>query len=141
MILNGVVEFGFQLVAIQKPVTSYFIDLLDVQAMRDYWNRLEPGVLVYDSVAYRSPTIFGRDTDASITWYAFKPDWKDLRNAPHPAALRAYGFSYAYIDDGYFNSLSPSIQQELSGGCVKLVKEYSGPTRTFRRLLDIRGCQ
>ncbi len=140
MVLGGVVEFGFQMIAIQKPVASTFITNLDVQAMRDYWNRLEPGALIFDSNVSRSPTIFGRKTDSSLTWYSYKPEWEALYSAPYPAALRAYGFSYAYIDQDYDQQLNPTIRQALYGGCVVMMKEYTNPDRSFRRLLDLRAC-
>lgn len=141
MVLGGVVEFGFQLVAIQAPTTTTFIGPLDVKAMRDYWNRLEPGALVFDANVYRAPTLFGRKTDSSQTWYALKPAWQALAASPDPAALHAYGFSYAYLDRAYVYGLPSVFQQKLSGSCVKLVKEYTSPDGDFRRLVDIRGCQ
>ncbi|HET8708251.1 MAG TPA: hypothetical protein VFM46_18235, partial [Pseudomonadales bacterium] len=141
MVLGGVVEFGFQMIAIQNPIPTTFISSLDVRAMHDYWNKLEPGALIFDQNVYRAPTLFGRKTDSSPSWYTLKPAWQALNGAPHPTALRAYGFSYVYYDQNFFRNLTPAIQQELTGGCVKLVKEYANEDGTFRRLLDIRGCQ
>jgi hypothetical protein len=141
LVFGGVVDFCFELLAIQRPLATTFITSLDVQAMHDYWDRLEPGALVFDSSIYRSPTLFARKTNAAPTWYVVKPEFKDLGRSPDPASLRAYGFSYAYIDRKYFATLQPEFQAKLSSPCVVLVKEYASSDGDFRRLLDLRNCR
>ncbi len=142
VMFGGVVLFGFELLAAVHPVRATFVDVLDARVEADYWNRLEPDALVFDSSSSRSATIFGRKTDAGITWYESKPAWEALVKAPNPANLRAAGFDYVYLDQAYWNKLGPTYQQALIGPCVKLVKEYDwdGPPSDFRRLLDIRQC-
>ena len=81
MVFGGIVDFGFELLAIQNPVASTFIKSLDVQAMHDYWNRLEPDALVFDADVFRAPTLFGRKTDASASWYNQKPEFASLVEA------------------------------------------------------------
>jgi hypothetical protein len=139
--MGGVVLFGVELPAMQKPVYSYFLTDLDVLIQRDYWNKLEKDALVFDTITARAPTIFGRATDSNITWYQSKPEWNKLNEAPRPADLRAYGFSYAYFDNKYWDSLPIDVQKSLQDPCVKVVEEVEDWKHDNRKLLDIRSCQ
>ncbi len=139
-VTGGLVMFGIELVAIQRPVYSYFITSLDARMTRAYWNRLDAGTIVFDPVPYRAPTVLGRPTDSNLTWDESKPAWIALRAAPDPVRLREAGFSYAYLDNGYWDKIPAQIQQKLSGGCVKAIGEVSDNQGNFRRLLDLRGC-
>lgn len=139
---GGVVLFGFELLSAPSPVRSTFVSVLDARAEADYWNRLEPGALIFDKSSSRPATIFGRATHAGITWYESKPEWEELVKAPDPARLRAAGYDYAYIDRAYWEKMDPQYRQLLEGECVRLVKEYEWERfpYDFRRLLDIRQC-
>ncbi len=139
-ITSGLVMFGIELIAIQRPVYSYFITSLDARMTSAYWNRLEPGTLVFDSDPSRAPTVLGRPTDSSFTWYQTKPEWETLRAAPDPSRLRAAGFRYIYLDNRYWDGIPTGIQQALSSACVKLVGEAGDELGNFRRLLDIGAC-
>ncbi len=142
VMFGGVVLFGFEMLAAVKPVRATFVDVLDARAEADYWNRLEPNALVFDDIASRPGTIFGRKTDSGITWYESKPAWEALVNAPIPADLHAAGFDYVYLDQAYWDSLGTKYQQLLQAPCVRLVKQYDweGPPSDFRKLLDIQSC-
>jgi hypothetical protein len=146
-IFGGVVLFGIELIAARKPVYSYFLSSMDVQMEKEYWNRLEPDALVFDPSPSRAPTVFGRFTDAYLTWMDPKPEWQELVAAPDPYQLQAAGFDYVYFDIRYWENLSPENQALLESPCVVLVKQVDG-TRSendlradFRRLLDIRACK
>ncbi len=145
--LSGLVLFGVQLVAIQKPVYSTFITPMDAKMSQEYWNKLEPAALVLDPVVYRAPTVFGRFTNSSPTWYVTSPTWQALIDAPDPRKIRAAGFDYMYFDSDYWNRLSPMQQSLFAAPCVKQVAQVNGIhsekdyTKDFRRLLDIRNCQ
>lgn len=140
LLLGGVVMAGSDLVAIQRPVYSYFLTPLDARMARAHWNRLEPGTLVFDSIPYRAPTIFGRPTDSNDTWYQSKPAWDALVQAPDPAKLRDAGFRYLYLDNQYWDGLTPQIQAALKQ-CGRVMDEADDPSGTFRRLIDLQGCQ
>ncbi len=139
-VFGGMVLFGVELIAAQKPVYSYFLTNLDVSAARDYWNRLEPGALVFDPVPVRAVTIFGRPTRSSSSWYSPLPDWEQLALAPTPASLRAAGFSYAYLDQAHWDELPAASQSALRSACVVEMGEYTDWTGDYRWLLDLRAC-
>ncbi|HEY9075410.1 MAG TPA: hypothetical protein VIO61_02625 [Anaerolineaceae bacterium] len=139
--LGGVVEFGLQLLAVPRPLTTTFIAPLDVQVMKDQWNTLEPDALIFDLSTSRAPTVFGRRTDSNLTWYEAKPEWEALAQKPSPQALKSYGFGYAYWDKKSFESLSPEMRQQWQTGCATLVKEWQDKRGTdARRLYSLQTC-
>lgn len=140
-VTGGLVMFSIELVAVQRPLYADFLTPLDARLTREYWNRLEEGALVFDSEPSRAPTVLGRPTNSNLTWYQVKPEWKMMFASPDPRRLRAAGFSYIYMDNGYWNGLTPELQQAYAGSCVKTVGEAEDNLGNFRRLLDIRGCQ
>jgi len=146
-LVSGIVMLGFEMIAIPKPVYSYFLTALDARVMRDYYDRLEPDALIFDPVPSRAPTILGRFTDSALSWYAAKPAWQALVANPDPFGLRAAGFDYALIDKPYWDSLSNVARASLQAACVRQVFEYEGLRnppedyhKDFRRLLDLRQC-
>jgi hypothetical protein len=145
--LSGLVLFGVQLIAIQKPVYATFITPMDAKMTQEYWNKLEPRALIFDPVVYRGPTVFGRFTDSSPSWYLKSPGWQALADAPDPSKIHAAGFDYMYFDSDYWNSLTPAEQGLFSASCVKQVAQVDGIhsekdfTKDFRRLLNIRNCK
>jgi hypothetical protein len=147
-LVSGIVMLAFEMVAIPKPVYSYYLYGLDVQVMRDYYDRLEPDALIFDPVQSRAPAILGRFTDSALSWYSAKPGWLALVAAPDPFALRAAGFDYALIDRPYWEGLSETARTSLQNACVRQVFDYQGLRnppddyhKDFRRLLDLRQCQ
>lgn len=139
-ILGGMVLFGNELPAIQTPIASTFISDLDVSMEQRFWNKLEPGALVFDPDPSRATTLFGRATDSNTTWYETKPEWDQLAAAPVPADLRSHGFSYVYLDQKYWDGLTPETQKSLRDSCVTVLHRTEDWTHDFRELLDIRKC-
>jgi hypothetical protein len=139
---GGITLFGFEVLSVAEPLRSTFVTDLDARLMDQYWNRLEPGALVFDPIAWRAPTLLARTTDSNITWYQSKPEWDALAKNPAPHALRAAGFDYVYLDKQFSDKFSPALQAEYADACVKMVGEARAKrTSDFRELLDIRGCQ
>ncbi len=144
--LGGVVLFAVQLAAVQKPVYATFITPMDARMSQDYWNRLDPGYWVLDPVVYRAPTVFGRFTNSSPSWYTRTDAWQALIDAPDPYRVRAQGFGYMYFDSDYWNGLSAAQQLALGAPCVHQIAQVDGIhsekdySKDFRRLLDIRSC-
>ncbi len=140
-VFGGAVMAGISLVAVQRPVYSYFVTPLDVRMAQAQWNRLEPGALVFDSNPFRAPALFGRHTDSNFTWYQSKPEWEALFEEPDPVHLRAGGFRYMYLDNRYLDSLPQVLQASLTGGCGQVVEQFEDNEGNFRRLIDLQNCQ
>ncbi len=146
-IFAGLVLFGTQLPAIQKPVYAPFLNQLDAQVAHEYWNKLEPGALVFDSYPPRTPVVFGRFTLAAQTWYLLTPEWFQLRDTLTPHLARLAGFDYIYMDAEYWSRLTDEQKDALRASCVKTLFEVQGvhsdddPAKDFRRLYDIRACE
>ncbi len=142
----GMVLFGVELIAAQRPRLPEYMQELDARVAKAYWDRLPPGTVVFDPIAPRAPTIFARPTDAYVDWRP-KEEWLALVANPDPYALRAAGFDFVYFGIEYWESLTPAQRVALEQPCVKPVDEWKGyrsPTdfrKDFRRLLDIRSCQ
>lgn len=138
--LGGMVMFGTALAAIQRPVYSYFITPLDARMTRAHWNQLEPGALVFDHNPSRATTILGRPTDSAFTWYAAKPQWEALKDAPDPVKLRTAGYRYLYMDEGYWDAIGPQYRQAIENTCAALLDEAADGSSHFRRLYDLEAC-
>jgi hypothetical protein len=144
---GGLVLLGIQLAAIQRPVLATFISTLDARMSQEYWNRLDAGEEVFDPVVFRAPTVFGRFTNSSPSWYTRFADWQALRDAPDPFKIRAAGFAYAYLDSDYWESMSPGRQAGFDAACVHQIAQVDGIhsekdyTKDFRRLVDVRDCK
>lgn len=138
---GGLVMFGIELIAVQRPVYSYLVTPLDVKMYEAHWNRLEPDALVFDLNASRGTTVLGRFTDSSYTWFHNKPLWEALAASPEPFTLRAAGFDYFYLDNLDWDGFSPEIQESLQAACVQQVDEYQDQDGNFRRLLNLQNCK
>ena len=139
VMLGGLAIFCLELPALQRPVVSYDLNGLDASMNAALWNRLERDALVFDPLSYRAPALLGRFTDSSTTWYASKPAWKALNQEPYPVRLRAAGYSYAYLDNLYFQGLPVVVQQAWGAGCVKQMGE-AVKGQNWRRLYEIKTC-
>jgi hypothetical protein len=145
--LGGLVLFGVQLPAIQTPTYATFITSMDAKMADQYWNALDPGDLVFDPLVFRAPTVFGRFTRSSPTWYTRSREWEALNQNPNPFDIRAAGFTYLYLDGGYWEELEDQLQRALQDPCVVQVAQVDGIRsksdyrKDFRRLLDIRACK
>ena len=145
--LGGLVLFGVQLLAIQRPVRATFITPMDAKMAQTYWNQLEPDAKILDPVVYRAPTVFGRFTVSSPTWYTSDPAWQALVASPDPRKIRAAGFEYMYFDRNYWDRLDSREQSLLSGSCVKQVAQVEGIrseqdySKDFRRLVNVESCK
>lgn len=145
--LGGLVLLGAQLSAIQEPIYATFITPMDAKMTQELWNRLPVGGWIFDPLVYRAPTVFGRFTDSSPSWYSRDANWQALDDAPDPFKLRAAGYSYAYFDGDYWNGLTSAQQLAFTASCVQQVAQVDGIhsdknyTKDFRRLLDIRACR
>jgi len=142
-LVSGLVLLSVQLLAVPRPVSSFFLNDLDTRAARDYWNQLPPDALVFDPSPSRAPILFGRFTNAAVDYFHSKPEWDLLAHGADPVKWRASGFTYAYLDRSYLVSLPPELAQKLHlEPCMHLLKVYVQTVpEDERRLYDISSCR
>ena len=146
-VFGGLMLFGVELIAAQKPVLPLAMQSMDIQIYNETWDRLEPDALIFDTLPARAVTLFGRYTDSNLTWYVPKESWIVLAQSPFPRDLRAAGFDYFYYTLENWETFPAEVQSALDDSCVKLVVETTGPRsdtdfrKSWRRLVDIRACK
>jgi hypothetical protein len=146
-LVGGLVIFGVELAAIQKPVMSTLVNNLDARMSKQFWNKLEPGTMVFDPAVYRAPTIFARPNNSSFTWYERKPEYIKLYEEADPYIFNNAGYSYVYFDEENWEQIGDKGQQRFSDSCVVILAEFTQPdprdlTKTeMRKLMDIRQCK
>jgi hypothetical protein len=144
-VFGGLVLFGIQMIAIPRPVYSYFLTDMDARFYESYWDRLTPpGAWVFDPNPSRAPTLFGRPTNALINWGVATPEWEALLARPDPYLLKAAGYDYIYTDKDYWKEHA----EELNISCVEILETiegskllYGGEVPDFRRLARISECE
>jgi sensor domain CHASE-containing protein len=124
-------------------VPAYFIEKIDIPMSSKYWNQLEPAAQVLDWKPERAVTLFGRISKVRSDIYVTLPEWQVLMADPTPQKAAQGGFSYIYMDDQWWDDLSPAQRETYQQPCVRLVDEvrYSKDGKDFRRLYDIQSCQ
>jgi hypothetical protein len=139
-VLGGIVIFAFQLPAMLVPQYTYFITDLDAGIAHDYWGSLPPDAQVFDPMASRSPTIFGRIPRAHASIYVPLPEWEALATDPDPAIIAQAGFDYIYLDKQWWNTLNETQQARLLQPCVDIMEDRTILGIDFRLLVDIHAC-
>jgi hypothetical protein len=139
-IFSGVVIFAVQLISIQAPQISYYIQGIDAQVAQQYWNRLEPGAQILSSNSSLTITIFGREVESNSEVFATLPEWDKLVKSPDPVVVAQAGFSYIYMDQGWWSRLTPDQQAALKNPCAKVIGDWTH-NNEFRQLIDIQACR
>jgi hypothetical protein len=140
-LLSGLVIFGLEMTAIQKPIQSTFLEPLDAKIMDHYWLQLDETYLVFDPIPYRSAVLFGKPTNAGLTWFDTKPTYDTMFNNPDPQLMQENGFGYVYSDRAYLKSLPNEVSKRFEHTCVKVLADYKDDFGGERILMDIRACQ
>jgi hypothetical protein len=139
-IFGGLVIFGLQMSAIQKPVLSTFIEPLDAKIMKEYWNKLDPTYMVFDPGRMRSAVIFGHASRIGPDWFTNYPEWIEIYNNPSPARMVKEGFGYLYADQGYIHSLPQIVLDGLNAVCATKLTDIADDFGGKRVLWDLRSC-
>jgi hypothetical protein len=140
-IYSGLVMLAVELIAIQLPQTTYYLQYRESNFSKPYWNKLEKGAQILDSKPERSVLLFGRASFAAEDVYARSPRWVALVANPDPAIVASEGYSYVYMDNGWWQKLSPELRAAYSQPCVKLVSEMDIGGGQNRRLYNIQSCK
>jgi hypothetical protein len=140
-IYSGLVMLAVELIAIPVPQTTYYLQYRESNFSKPYWNKLEKGAQILDSKPERSVLLFGRASFAAEDVYARSPRWVALVANPDPAIVASEGYSYVYMDNGWWQKLSPELRAAYSQPCVKLVSEMDIGGGQNRRLYNIQSCK
>jgi hypothetical protein len=136
----GLVMLAIEFVAIPITQTTYYLKFSESNISRAYWNRLEPGAQILDSIPERAILLFGRASFAANDVYKRPPEWTQLIADPDPVNIAANGYSYVYMDKNWWGNLSADIQTAFSLPCVQLVTQLNLPGNDFRNLYRVVDC-
>ena len=140
-ILGGVALFAVQIIAIAQPQLSYFIKSPDAAISSLFWDRLQSGAQIMDTVPYRAVTLFGRaGGKAYLDIFEPFPEYSALEEKRDPVAYANAGYSYFYMDKDTWQSFNPDQKKAFQQPCVKHLAEETSSDKDFRWLLDIRAC-
>ncbi len=139
-VFAGLVMLSVELIAIPAPQTTYYLKFREGDFSKQYWNRLEQNAQILDSYPERAVLLFGRASFAAEDVYQRSPAWEALIANPDPASVASAGYSYIYMDENWWQSLSPQIQAAYSQPCVQLVAEKKLPGNEDRKLYRVEAC-
>ena len=140
-VFAGLVMLSVELIAITTPQTTYYLKYQESDFSKPYWNRLEKDAQVLDSIPERAVLLFGRASYAAEDVYQRSPAWEALITKPDPTAVASAGYSYVYMDEKWWQSLSPQVQDAYSQPCVQLVAEKKLAGSLDRRLFNVESCR
>lgn len=138
-LLGGLVLFAVQLTGLPRPMAAYFVEPIDIPFSRAYWNRLPADAQVLDWQAERAVTLFGRISKVHADIYVLLPEWKTLMEAPTPRNAAQAGYDYIYMDEQWWQRLSPDQRAAYQQPCVAVLAEKENGA-FFRRLYDVHAC-
>ena len=145
-IFGGLALLAYQSTAIFAPQVATFISSMDSRMRQAYWDRLEPRLMVFDSLGIRGQTLFGRLSIDTIDGFPHS-EFLPYLTAPDPYRLRKLGFGYIYLDKRYWSRLSLNYQQALNSPCARVMNRMekmntaTGELLDFRVLIDITNCK
>ncbi len=139
--IGGMVYFLISSVAIQRPVLSYFIKLMDASVQNIYWDQLDENAMIFDFNPSRATTIFARPIKSSITWYEDLPEYSRYQKNPDPFLLKQAGFTHMYVSREDYKHLTQRSKYLLKNECIIWVYENEDWQGDFRWLLDISACE
>jgi hypothetical protein len=137
-IFAGMVMLGVELIAIPASQTTYYLQFKESDFR--LWDELEPEAQVLDSQPERAVLLFGRASYAAEDVYKRSPAWQELVANPNPAQVASAGYSYVYMDNRWWNRLSPQIQAAYAQPCVQALAEMIFSSDSFRKLLSVEAC-
>ncbi len=140
-IFAALVMLSVELIAIPETQTTYYLKFSESDFSLPYWNKLEKDAQILDSIPERSVLLFGRASFAAMDVYKRSPVWEALVASPDPTRVAAAGYSYVYMDDVWWQKLSPQVQAAYNQPCVKLVVEMKLAGSQDRRLFNLQACR
>jgi hypothetical protein len=139
--VGGMIYFLISSIAIQRPVLSYFINLMDASVQNIYWDQLDETAMVFDFNPPRSATIFARSLKSNQTWYEKLPEYNQLTRNPDPILLNKSGYTHIYLSREDYRHISARSKYLLEKPCVEMIYQNEDWQGDFRWLLDISACK
>lgn len=140
-VLAGLVIIGPLLTATSRPMLSNDIAVVDAAMTRRFWGRLEPKALVLDSGGWRAVAITGLLTRSAVDVTSDLAAWRDLVSSPGAGRVARQGYSYVYVDQHWWDSMSEADRASYADPCsVLLGEEVDNSANGLRRLYDVRSC-
>lgn len=136
----GLVMLAVELITIPAPQTTYYLKYKESDFARAYWNGLEKDAQILDSHPERAVLLFGRASFAATDVYKRSPTWEELIANPDPVKVASDGYSYVYMDEIWWQKLSPQIRAAYNQPCVLLVAQMKLKGSEFRDLYDVEAC-
>jgi hypothetical protein len=140
-VLAGVVMLAVEFIAIPAVQTTYYLQYKESNFSKPYWDKLEKDAQILDSIPERAVLLFGRASYAAEDVYQRSPGWENLVANPDPVTVAEAGYSYVYMDNIWWQSLSPQIQDTYNLPCVKLVAEMKLAGSQDRKLFSVKACK
>jgi hypothetical protein len=137
---GGIVILAVMAVAIPAPQNSYYLSIEDGKMVHYYWDKLEPGAQILDSIPEQAITVFGRASHARPWFFDTFADYRALVANPDPFEAARAGYSYIYMTNRWWSSLSPAQQQAFDNDCVHMMVTGDEQLDHLRWLYDIRQC-
>jgi len=144
MVFGGVVISGTALTAATQVVLPDPMTELDARVAAKYWDALPKGSQIFDPAEWRATALTGRLTRATVPsdLRSLSPEWQALRADPTVEKMLASGYPFVYIDEKWWETLSPESRASLASPCVRVLAEYMEDERGwFRRLIDLSSCK
>jgi len=144
MVFGGVVISGTALTAATQVVLPDPMTELDARVAAKYWDALPKGSQIFDPAEWRATALTGRLTRATVPsdLRSLSPEWQALRADPTVEKMLASGYPFVYIDEKWWETLSPESRASLASPCVRVLAEYVEDERGwFRRLIDLSSCK
>jgi hypothetical protein len=144
-ILSGIALFAIQLTAITAPQITTAVEGVDMRMSAAGWDQLEEDAQILSANPSLAATLYGRpSTCCPASWpiqFDVYPEWEALVSNPDPVAAAAAGYDYIYVDDVWWENLSPWMRPPFDQGCVHIAEEASDDIGNWRRLYDISDCK
>ncbi|GAB4581847.1 MAG: hypothetical protein Fur0022_45980 [Anaerolineales bacterium] len=146
MMVGGGVLFASALTAANRPMLAAKFDELDALVTKEVWDTLPAEAKIFDPNGWPGTAITGRLTHAVegdyFTGIRPYPAWQALVHNPTLLGLLAENYSFVYVNEKWWNSLSAQSRAELEAACVVTrAAHQNAEGDRFRRMLDLSGCQ
>jgi hypothetical protein len=139
-IYAGLVMLAVELIAIPAVQTTYYLENMESDFSKSYWNQLEKDAQILDSVPERAVLLFGRASFAATDVYKRSPAWEALVANPDPVSIASAGYSYVYMDATWYKELSPQLKAAYSQPCIDQIAVIKLVGSGDRILFNVKAC-